>query len=377
MNTTLHAIRRSAATAWTIEPEGPAWAPWFWSLVYGSGIGLVLWATIGRTMALTVGEWVTTSLCITFANHGLFKLIGMLSQRDMYQLPLAVRVPYVALTSVLASAFGYGFARFLDFGADWDRLWTHMSRATAFLVPMALFWSIGTVLVSAGIARVRRMQLVRERERAAQAAATRDALEARLTLLNAQIEPHFLYNTLAHVSALIRDDPPAAQAMLESLIGWLRSASRNMARPIVPLADEIDSVRGYLAVMQRRMGERLRVRFEIAPDLPAVMLPPASLQPLVENAIKHGLEPSTAGGEIVIRAQRDGGTVCIEVADSGVGFRDGASATPAGGTGLANVRERLRLVYDGRARLTLDAPASGGAIARLTIDLAPARNSTP
>ncbi len=357
-------------TAWSAEPQGPAWAPWAWSLVYGTGIGLVVWLAAWPyvpTRMHAPAQWVLSGLCITLANHALFKATRRLVRRDGVTLPLALRIPYVCTTSVVASTIGYAIAKLIELRGDGRALVEHLSQAAGFLVGTTVFWSAGTILVMALVSRLREAQLQRERERAAQADAARQGIEARLQLLNAQIEPHFLYNSLAHVRALIGEDPAAARDMLDALVEWLRGASRNMSRALVPLADELASVRGYLAVMQRRMGPRLAVRFDVDPALDAVPIPPASIQPLVENAIKHGLEPVRAGGEIAVVVRRDGGAIVVQVRDTGAGFGATASGPVAGGTGLANLRERLRLAFGERATLALESPATGGAVATLRI----------
>lgn len=195
--------------------------------------------------------------------------------------------------------------------------------------------------------------------------ARRAATDARLKLLETQLEPHMLFNTLANLRALIATDPPRALAMLDRLENYLRmtlSGSRAMAHP---LSNEFDRLDDYLALMTVRMGERLRYTLELPDDLRDVPMPPLLLQPLVENAIRHGLEPCLEGGYIAVHAHREGDQVVITVSDTGVGL-DTATASESG-FGLAQVRERLATLYGDRASLDLESSrdADGGVCATL------------
>jgi hypothetical protein len=187
--------------------------------------------------------------------------------------------------------------------------------------------------------------------RLAQEEAQRQASEARLRLLESQLEPHMLFNTLANLRALIATDPPRAIDMLDRLNAFLRAtlaASRSDAQGNAhTLRDEFARLADYLELMAVRMGPRLRVRLELPEPLADLPVPPLLLQPLVENAIRHGLEPSTRGGEVAVRAQRQGGLLQLSVIDNGVGCDD-----PRGdGFGLHQVRERLRALHGDAARL--------------------------
>ncbi len=202
--------------------------------------------------------------------------------------------------------------------------------------------------------------------RIARAQAERQAAEARLALLQSQLEPHMLFNTLAHLRVLIKLRPDEAQQMLDRLIDYLRATLQASRATEHALADEFERLSDYLALMQLRMGERLRVQLELPPDLAAIAIPPLLLQPLVENAIKHGLEPHVDGGELRVSAARDGGRLVLEVADSGAGLTQ-ATGLPGAGFGLAQVRERLAQRYGGTARFTLQAQPGGGSLARIEI----------
>ena len=191
-------------------------------------------------------------------------------------------------------------------------------------------------------------------------------LEARLQVMQAQVEPHFLFNTLAHIQRLYQTDSARGRSMLDSFCGYLSAALPYMRGNGSTLGREIELARAYLDTQRIRMGRRLRFEIAIPDELHAAALPPMMLLPLVENAIKHGLTPLRGGGGIRIIAASVDGALRITVADTGVGFsRTGVDA--GNGIGLSNVRSRLAALYDGYARLTLRRNAPHGVIA--TIDL--------
>jgi signal transduction histidine kinase len=194
--------------------------------------------------------------------------------------------------------------------------------------------------------------------------ARRQAAENQLKLLESQLEPHMLFNTLANLRVLIGIDPPRAQAMLDQLISFLRSTLSASRAERHPLAAEFARTADYLALMQVRMGARLQTRLDLPEGLAGIAVPPLLLQPLVENAIKHGLEPSVDGGRIDLTAARAGAELVLTVRDTGVGL---AAASDTSGTrfGLTQVRERLAALYGDRGRLELAdaADAEGGTCA--------------
>ena len=193
--------------------------------------------------------------------------------------------------------------------------------------------------------------------------------EAQLRLLQAQIEPHFLFNTLANVQGLIDYDPAQAKRMLDAFTDYLRASLLQMRAQDVSLAQELALAQNYLAVMQCRMGERLRTQLDIPESLMAARLPPLLLQPLIENAIHHGLEPQLGGGLLQLRARPLGDGLQIDIQDSGVGLAR-SRQRPRRGHGLAlqNIRDRLLAVYGPAATLELaEAPGSGGTLARLNL----------
>jgi len=195
----------------------------------------------------------------------------------------------------------------------------------------------------------------------------RVAAETHLKLLQAQIEPHFLFNTLANLQALIGSDPARAQAMLGHLDGYLRATLASTRTDSCTLAEEFALLRGYLEILAIRMGRRLAYALELPDALARARLPPMLLQPLVENAIKHGLEPKIDGGTLRVAASAAGGQLVLTVEDSGLGF--GAASTSGTGVGLAHVQERLAAVYGAAAAAEIGEAAGGGVRIALRLPL--------
>jgi LytS/YehU family sensor histidine kinase len=192
----------------------------------------------------------------------------------------------------------------------------------------------------------------------------RRLMEAQMAALQAQVEPHFLFNTLALIGQLIETDPPEAARVHAHLIEYLRSTLPQMrARDGGTLGKQVELSRAYLAIMQARMKERLQVRFEVPMYLHSAPFPPMMLQTLIENAIKHGLEPKIEGGTVVVRAFVAGAILHVEVCDDGVGIDLHADE----GVGLANIRERLQLLYGAQAELIMHAVPEGGACATIRL----------
>ena len=189
--------------------------------------------------------------------------------------------------------------------------------------------------------------------------------EAKLMALQAQVEPHFLYNTLASVQALTEVDPARANTMVGHLIQYLRNALPKMRESISTVGQEVELVRAYLSILQMRMGKRLAFDISVPESLVATPFPPLMLPSLVENAIKHGLEPQREGGSVLIAAQAQGGRLRLTVSDTGRGFGE----TVGAGVGLANIRERLAALYGETAKLTLESNAPAGVIATIEVPL--------
>jgi sensor histidine kinase YesM len=179
----------------------------------------------------------------------------------------------------------------------------------------------------------------------------KNAVVTEIRLLQSQMEPHFLFNTLSNILGLIDSDPGKAKRMLESFTQFLRASLVTARNETVTLSQEMDVVKNYLDIITVRMRERLKYRIDISADLQGIRIPPLIIQPLVENAVKHGLEPSISGGELVISGTREGSFVRITVSDSGLGINE---LSPGSGIGLENIKKRLGLVYGGRARLVFE-----------------------
>jgi hypothetical protein len=232
-------------------------------------------------------------------------------------------------------------------------------RTLFVVLTVCVLASISFTLVSWGRARLAATEAQAQR-------AQRAAAENQLKLLESQLEPHMLFNTLANLRVLIGMDPSRAQAMLDHLIAFLRATLDASRSGPHPLAAEFERLADYLALMQVRMGTRLQFGFDLPEALRALPVPPLLLQPLVENAIGHGLEPKVAGGRIDVRARRDGATLVLSVRDDGVGLA-AAAATHGTRFGTQQVRERLAALYGDSATFRLEALPEGGTLARITL----------
>ena len=196
---------------------------------------------------------------------------------------------------------------------------------------------------------------------------SKQMLEARLQVMRAQIEPHFLFNALANVKRLCQTNVNDGLTMLDNLLRYLRAALPKMRGEGTTLADEADLVEAYLAVLQIRMGDRLRYRVEIASELRSQPFPPMMLLTLVENSIKHGIAPASQGGAISVRAVVAAGFLEVVVADSGLGF--GAAPTAGTGIGLSNTRNRLTALHGSSGELRLSANEPHGVVATIRFPL--------
>jgi sensor histidine kinase YesM len=235
------------------------------------------------------------------------------------------------------------------------------NRPTPFFV-----FVVGSAIIKVVAGGKRKADLTAEQatQRAETEQLERAAAEARMQALQAQIEPHFLFNTLASIDQLIQTDPPRASKMQQSLIRYLRAAMpqmRNGTRST--LGQQVDLSRAFLEIMTVRMEERLQTVMSVPEGLKSAVFPSMMLQTLVENAIKHGLEPKTTGGQLEISAEIVDGQLAVHVCDNGMGF------APKGdeGVGLANIRERLKSLYGGRAELIISVPATGGTCATIKL----------
>jgi len=216
-------------------------------------------------------------------------------------------------------------------------------------------WTALAALVRQKEAMARHQALAFELERSELA---RQALDARLQLLQAQVAPHFLFNTLANVQALVDTGSPRASAVLRSLTEYLRAAVPLLHEPAATLGRELRLVEAYLELMHMRMPDRLRYALHVDDSALPLRCPPTALLTLVENAVRHGIDPSEEGGSIDIHVERRGDRCVIRVSDTGVGLRQTDQGLR---TGLSTLRERLQLMFGGDAQLRI-APREGGGV---------------
>ncbi|WP_407351182.1 sensor histidine kinase [Luteimonas sp. R10] len=279
----------------------------------------------------------------------------------------ALQVAGVALVVPLAVAAAYSLTTFGD-AVPWPRSEARMG-GFGMITALGLLltpWIAMSALYRHISGEAQRQALTFELERSE---LERQALDARLQLLQAQVEPHFLFNTLANVRELVDSGSPRASDVLGSLIAYLRAAVPRLHEPDATLAQEIDLVRAYLEVMHMRMPDRLQFTLDIDPAASTLACPPMTLLTLVENAVRHGIDPSEEGGCIQVRVRLRGGRCRAEVIDTGVGLRTTSDGL---GTGLPMLRERLQLAFGGDAHLGLAALEPHGACAELDF---PARRS--
>jgi two-component sensor histidine kinase len=357
---------------------GPEWLHLVWtvlfSMVIAAGFTIIGFALFARGE----GAWrnwqgwldwyglnLAVALSVGLVIHALFRLgERWLGAERIRAFPGPMRGLYFGGLPVLGTAIGWPLAGALlgQYGPGWFRLSD----------PNTI---VGSLLLSVLISLVI-YQFFAAKEQQAQA--EKRATEAQLRLLQGQIEPHFLFNTLAGVISLIDHDAPRAKAMLQNFTDYLRASLTTLRRDQGPLAQELELAEHYLKLLQSRMEDRLQ--FSISADEAArsVPVPPLLLQPLVENAVHHGLEPTVDGGRVDVRARVQAGLLVLEVQDNGRGL-DAAprrAARPGAGMALANLRERLQALHGPRATLELT-PAQPGTLVRLTLPIPPTTARAP
>ena len=213
------------------------------------------------------------------------------------------------------------------------------------------YWTMVAVILAIGNYR-------RYRERELKASQLESSLtQARLQALRMQLNPHFLFNTLNAIASLIHQEPDAADSMITRLAGLLRQSLAGPDRQELPLKEELDLVRRYVDIEKVRFGDRISVRFDIAPETLDAQCPNFFLQPLVENAIRHGLAPRASGGSVEIRARRVGDNLVVSIVDDGVGMR---KSPDTGGVGLSNTCRRLDELYGADTQFRIFPVADGG-----------------
>ena len=247
-----------------------------------------------------------------------------------------------------------GAAPFWEVPARLDG-WTHLTFAGLLLAPWTALATI--VRQKEAFARDQKLAFALERSELERA-----ALDARLHLLQAQVAPHFLFNTLANVQALVDAGSPHASAVLRSLTAYLRAVVPRLHEPAATIERELQLVRPYLELMQMRMPDRLQYAMNVDPSALKVRCPPTTLLTLVENAVRHGIDPSEEGGRIDIDIDRRAERCVIRVTDTGAGLHQSAHGL---GTGLTTLRERLQLIFGDTAQLRLTAGAPRGVAAEV------------
>jgi hypothetical protein len=253
-----------------------------------------------------------------------------------------------------------------------------ITRFGDFLPELAFFW-----IVASAILKITYKGRMKAEAVAAQATETAEAeslkrqvVEARMAAMQAQVEPHFLFNTLASIDHLIETDPKRASVMQKNLIALLRASMPTMreanASGVRDLGRELAVIQPYLEILKVRMEERLQTDLQVPDGLRSAEFPPMMIQSLVENAIKHGLEPKPEGGTLSVKAEIVHGKLAVTVADTGLGF--GKAATAGTGIGLDNIRERLHLLYGGRAALVVKENRPSGTVVTITVPYVVSRN---
>jgi len=370
---TIQASALDASQPAAADPRGEHFGATFLRIFNLTNVAVAFW--ICFAMALTSllemlpimsrDEWVVMVAYLT-RQHLASGLLGLLVIAiGVALLPdrLSGRVRWLAMCALLATASAASAGIRLSM-SRYPMMAAH--EMWSWFVAVIVLWTLLGLLAYGLIVSIRRQASARRRlgqQIAEQSLLSAAALEARLTVLQAQIEPHFLFNTLANVRRLCELDPVQGRRMLGSLLDYLRAALPAMRRSATALTQEFELVRAYLTVLQHRMGERLRFKIELSETLANASIPPLILPTLVENAIRHGLAPLREGGTITLSAAEQGGQIVITVADDGAGFR----AASGSGVGLANTRARLSALFGSAASLNLRSNEPRGVIAEVRL----------
>ncbi len=331
----------------------------------GVAIGCAVTAAILLSPIFVTPIWVLLGRTLSVSMLLLLVFVGTQRLPDSWLpgwLPRwLLAVVAVALTAPLGTFFVY----LLSVGGRMTEFTGSEPRLTGFFIISIVALGLGllitlTAQVGEREARARSLALELELQRSR---LDKQAVDARLALLQGQIEPHFLFNTLANVQALVESGSPRAAEVLKSLIAYLRAAMPRLHDEAPTLGNELALVRAYLELMRMRLPDRLSYSLNVDPALHALPLPAMALLTLVENAVRHGIDPAEAGGAIEVGAEHIGGVKCLWVADSGAGMAEHARA----GTGLANLRARLAGTYGAAAELVLSEVQPHGLRAEIII----------
>lgn len=347
-----------------MAPDLAAQAQWVDNVLYsrrGLGLWLGMLAAVGASAAGLVRAGMPFALALVlalvlWAALGLGLLSAWLQPQHYVWSKLRRWLLPLAVIGILPGLAGYLVGRAARVGWDPDVLLPALWRGLDGLAPVYLATFGGVMLLIGGVALMRRQWLERELEKAR-------ATQAQLQLLQRQIEPHFVFNTLAALQHWVDQGDPRAAPLLRALTGFLRGSSQALARPVLPLADELALVRHYLHIVQARLGERARSEVQADDSASAQQLPAGVLLTLVENAVVHGLEPALGGGVLWVRASGESTGLRLVVENSGQPLRDDWHE----GIGLANTRQRLAHHGGPAATLTLRARDGGGCVAEAFI----------
>ena len=334
------------------------------TLGFSITVAVVLNPIFAPPFTVVLGRSITVGLVLLLA----YVLAGQWHQRWVPR--WLAQALAVALAAPLATLGAY----LVSTGGDFIAFVQHPARVAGFVWISGSALALGLVLALGALVRDREAA-VREREAQARslqlqfqlerAELERQAVDARLALLTAQIEPHFLFNTLANVQALVETGSPRAAEVLRSLVAYLRAALPRLHEGGLPtLANEVRLVQAYLELMHLRMPDRLQFRVDVASEILGLRFAPMALLTLVENAVRHGVDPSETGGHIDVGGRAEGTHgLRLWVADTGVGL----SGHGEQGTGLANLRERLLTLYGPHARLELSEHTPRGVRAEIIV----------
>jgi signal transduction histidine kinase len=370
------ALLRASWRSWyanDLRIVGPGWLQWVWTTVFSGAIGVGFFL-LGLGFSLmggrvpsvgALGRWFLANmgiaLTIGYTIHAMFwvlqRLIGAARIRAFGN-PL--RALYFGGVPLVGTMIGWPLGAWLIGTRSWFPLDRPATVVASFVIALLLCF----IFYFHFDAKARQIE------------AERRATEAQLRLLQGQMEPHFMFNTLATVLGLMdAGDTPRARRMLEAFVDYLRVSLGKLRSGDSTLGDELSLAEAYLSLMQQRMGERLAFDIRLEDEaLRRAAMPPLLLQPLVENAVHHGLEPKVDGGRVDVHVRRNGARLVIEVADDGLGAAAPAArraGTQGNGVALANLRERLVSRYGHEAGLTLDLRPDAGARVTLQLPLEP------
>ena len=321
-----------------------------WTTLFCLAIALLLFLVVGQP--IIVGALV--SLCIGWSITSAFLFLEPMLDNLLppWLLPIPVTFIGLLLGLLLAGALVL------------DEPYYFFTDGFESLYLGIFFGAVGYLVLGSRATLKARLESRLAAAEAEQAEQAKQIAETQLRLLQAQIEPHFLFNTLSNVTSMVRSDPAAAERTLENLSHLLRNSLRRTRQARTSLGEELDVLKAYLEIQSIRMGDRLRYEIRVADALRDTPLPPMLLQPLVENALQHGIEPAEGGGQVAIDVEREADTLVCRVTDTGVGFDTNRVGN---GVGLANVRERLRALHGDTAALSLRDNPEGGVIAELRL----------